>query len=155
MGDGRYLRCSNCNNGSILALGVGMAFPEEYKDTLKDIKDGVYGEEYKKMMLSRKDIAVDLENNLYLCEKCGEWEVNYCFDFYVPKNNGESVIKEKSCVYPYELKEGYERIFKAVHICNNCKSEMRKVEPNENVFLKCPICNSNMNRSDSIDVNWD
>ena len=108
-------------------------------------------------MLSRNDIAVDLENNLYLCEKCGEWEVNNCFDFYVPKNkeSKENVVKENSCVYPYELKEKYERIFKAVHICDKCKNEMRKIDPFESVLLKCPICSSNMNRSDSLDVNWD
>ncbi len=155
MGAGRFFRCPNCGDGCVLATGVGEMYGEEYKGVVKDIKDGVYGEDFKNLMLSRNDVIVDLEKNLYICDKCGEWTVNYCFDFYVPKTKEESerASKKGFCVYPHELKENYECILKVEHTCEKCKSGMRKVAPNEEVSLKCEMCGTVMLQNSSID--WD
>ena len=156
MGNGRVFRCEKCNNGSILMVGVGAGFPDEYKEIIKDIKNGVYGENYKEKLLSRKDIAVDLETNLYVCDKCGDWNVNYCFDFYIPKDKEDidKISKEDFYIYPNELKERFERIEQIVHYCDECKNEMRKiVDINEDISLKCNICNSNMKEEGF--MNWD
>ena len=131
MGNGRVFRCEKCNNGSILMVGVGAGFPDEYKEVIKDIKNGVYGENYKEKLLSRKDIAVDLETNLYVCDKCGDWNVNYCFDFYIPKSNICIEYDGMQHYQPIEHFGGEERQ-KEDNIRDNIKTEYCK---NNNIKL--------------------
>ena len=155
MGMGKIFKCENCGESFITMMGIGMNFPFEYQEIVNDIKNGKYGEEFKDLMLSREGVVVDLEKCLYICDKCGSAEQNFCFDFYVPKKQEdiEKVTKDSFYVTPSELKEDYELILKIEHTCDKCNSEMRKVEINETVTLECPECGSKM-KEDGF-VNWD
>lgn len=151
MGDGRRLVCGNCGKVFVAKTGVGMAFPNVYRKGIKDIKSGKYGEEFKEMMKSRKDIVVDFEEYLFVCDKCGDWYTNYGFDFYVPKTKEEKekVLKKDYYFCNWNGKENYELFLKINHRCGKCKSEMRRISNDENSndklgVLKCPECNSEL-----------
>ncbi len=155
MGDGRIFRCEKCNGEFAVATGSGMAFPGEYEEIVKKIKKGKYGEEYKELMLSRNDIVVNLDRCLYVCDKCKNWYVNNCFDFYVPKDKeiSKKVAEKNFYLAPWEISEDYELILKTIHICDKCDGKMRKVDTNEEYSLNCLECNSVMKNSGCI--YWD
>jgi len=155
MGSGKVFKCTSCGKEFMSMTGIGMGFSNEYQEIVSKIKNGEYGEDFKKLMNSKKGVVVDLERNLYICKKCGNWTENYCFDFYVPKKKEdiEKVSQENFCVMPHELKDGYELILKIEHSCDKCGSDMRKIEPDEECVLKCPDCGKELETSGWID--WD
>ena len=160
MGDGRIFECKNCGKSFGVYVGVGFSFPDVYRKGIKDIKSGKYGEDFKESILSRKDIVVDFEKYLFVCDKCGNWYTNYALDFYVPKTEEEKekVLKKNYYFCSWTDKENYELLIKVNHRCDKCKSEMRKISNDENSndelgVLKCPECNSDLKENGS--VNWD
>ena len=160
MGDGRILKCEKCGNSFVARTGAGFGFPQVYDKGIKDIKSGKYGENFKEIMLSRKDVVVDFEEYLFVCDKCGNWYTNYGFDFYVPKTEEEKkkVLKKDYYFCGWADKENYELFIKADHRCDKCKSEMRRISNDENSndklgVLKCPECDSEL-KEDGF-MNWD
>lgn len=69
MGAGINIGCK-CYS-KLYMLGIGMMFPDEYKKTVEIIKTGKYGKEAENIMRTIKYAVVDIEDSLYLCEKCG------------------------------------------------------------------------------------
>lgn len=158
----------NCKCGSKeLILGVGMAFPMVYQETMKDIKNGKYGKEMAKLANETELVTVDAELTPYLCENCGFIEANQCLDLYKP-NDIEAAKKvvignwtaaeprSNKTVgelgdWPYwtppsndeddfrENEGDYVLLKEYEHMCPKCKKMMKKVTENlENI--KCPKC---------------
>ncbi|WP_154649900.1 hypothetical protein [Butyrivibrio proteoclasticus] len=46
MGTGYRFKCKECGHEYSILLGIGFLYPKVYRDTLKKIADGKYGEEF-------------------------------------------------------------------------------------------------------------
>ncbi len=52
MGSGFGLKCSKCGKEYAAYTGIGFLFPQVYKATITDVKNGKYGEEWKSLSMS-------------------------------------------------------------------------------------------------------
>ena len=150
MGAGINVSCK-CKNKSYM-LGVGMMFPDEYKKTVDRIKAGKFGEEGKNIMRTVKYAVVDIENSLYLCEKCGNIIQAKPMDYYAPKNVDKAAKEEYGIKtveewgeVPYwapymDFDNNYSLIKKTQHKCSICKHEMIRVDEEKLHNMKCPKC---------------
>ncbi len=84
-----------------------------------------YGKEWKELSLSSKYVAVDANRHVYICGKCGHWDVEPDLSLYAP--NDAKAIKEKQdeikkmreepfCVWGFELKEDYHILQRKNHV---------------------------------------
>ena len=92
MGRGITVICNCQKEGRDFLLGIGLLYDATHKDIIRDIKKGKYGEEYKNIAESIKNIAINARRYLYYCKKCGNIEDCHKMDLYAPKN--EKVAKE-------------------------------------------------------------
>ncbi len=146
MGDGYIYKCEKCGTEYHVFTGAGMAYPRVYKETVKAIKNGDHGEELKEIFLARNDVAVDAENHLYYCEKCGKWEVTEDMSVYYRKDGAKTDF-----AFMVDTDKEYALLKKAEHKCPDCGSEMTRDPDIEE--LACPNCGTK-NRP-SVEVMWD
>ena len=99
MGRGYCFECKKCHYEYDVCVGFGMLFSYTYKQIVNEIKNGVYGNEWKDIFLSRNDIAVNAEKYLYTCQ-CGNWSVKPSLSLYAPKNSDKPIES-------YDLKLDY------------------------------------------------
>ena len=159
MGQGISLLCA-CGKKENITLGIGMMYPEICEETVDDIVNGVYGNEWKTLYESKKYIVIDGEKYLFYCEKCGCWEVSLGLDLYEPNNieevrkiyYGKKMVEESRYVlYMGEWKrEQYYHLLKEYsHLCPKCKNIMIKTNDFEkSIFdnLVCTHCGKTMQR---------
>ena len=165
MGYGVNIHCK-CRDQE-LWLGVGMAFPMVYQETMEDIRSGKYGKEMAKLANETELVTVDAELTPYLCESCGLVEANPCLDLYKPNDieaARKAVIGNWTAAeprsnktvgelgdWPYwtppsndeddfgENEGNYVLLKEYEHMCPECKKLMKKVTDDfENI--KCPKC---------------
>ena len=133
-------------------LGIGMAFPLVYKETVEAIKNGDHGEEMREVFLSRDDVAVDAENYLYYCEKCGRWEVTKDMSVYARKDG-------KKIDFEFNIDtDEYALLKRAEHKCPDCGKVMKRHFPADGYDcvieeLPCPECGTK--NSPSGGIMWD
>ncbi len=151
MGSGIGLKCSKCGKEYAAYTGIGFLFPQVYKETLTDVKNGKYGEEWKNLALSEELVAVDAERYLYVCEKCGHWDTEPDLSLYAPndvekikqKKYGEKTVEQWGEV-PYVMSDGLEEDYHLLkrrdHICEKCGGVMHKATREEEYTLHCPDC---------------
>jgi len=164
MGSGYGFKCKKCGHDYNIHCGIGMMFPKEYQSCIEDVKNGVYGDEWKSIASSEKYFAVDASRNLYVCKKCNNWNVEYSMSIYKPKNSndimnkryGEKNVKEwryVPYVMQYDLNNDYTFIKSYIHKCGKCGNRMRKVDIDHLSVLSCPKCGTDNNAVDMI--RWD
>ena len=153
MGNGFTIRCEKCGYEFTALLGVGMKFPSEYEQTVKAIKDGIYGEEYKKFFEEHPNAAVNCELITAVCEECGRLDSVMDMSLYLPVD--DSVLNAG-----YVTKEELESDFKKCKEYNRkctCGGHMRTFDLLDELFLrciKCPQCENNMTLTEDL-VDWD
>ncbi len=166
MGSGVGFKCSKCGKEYCANTGIGFLFPEVYKETLADVKAGKYGEEWKRLALSEELVAVDAERYLYVCKKCGHWEVEYGLSLYAPNNvkklkkkkYGEKTVEqwgEVPYVMSMDLEEDYHLLKRRVHKCEKCGGVMHKATRDEESNLPCPDCGGAPEKGYLNIINWD
>ena len=101
MGNGIALKCSKCKKEYSINRGVGFSFPDVYKKTLKAIKKGKYGDKLKQLSQDTELVAVDAEDHVYLCRKCGHWIVEPGLSLYAP-NNPVLLMRKRYGIKPVE-----------------------------------------------------
>lgn len=167
MGKGYRLTCSNCGGEYEVLLGVGFGFPSVYEELVEDIEAGRYGEEWREIAAETEHFAIDAENRLYWCGKCGHWECVPGLSIYAPKDVGkvlatrfgDKTVREWGRV-PYvaakELEEDYELVKERVHVCGRCGHDMRMLSERglSRAVLKCPDCDGRLER-DLACIRWD
>lgn len=166
MGSGVGFKCSKCGKRYCANTGIGFRFPEFYKEILKDVKEGKYGEEWKSLSLSQELVAVDAELYLYVCKKCGHWEVEPGLSLYAPKD--VNLIKSKQYgiktveewgevpyVMSMDLEEDYQLLKRHVHKCGKCGGVMHKATKEEEGNLPCPDCGGAPEKGYAEIINWD
>ena len=144
---GRSFTCSKCGKDYDVFWGIGFRFPQAYKELLEDIKDGKYGQEWKDLVLRGEHVAVDAEDDVYLCRKCGHWVAEPNLSLYVPNDPEAKMKKDEtkeeeapSYVTSYELKEDYHLLKRRLHRCTECGGIMHRATAAEISRLRCPYC---------------
>lgn len=131
MGRGISLICE-CGKKENITLGVGMLYPDVLEDTLEEIRNGVYGDEWKDLYISKEDVEVDVKKYLFYCKVCGHWEIALGLDMYEPNHpEGERLLKEYA------------------HRCPKCEAVMEKTDNiDDGIFknLSCKMCGKKMRR---------
>ena len=163
MGAGINIGCK-CHS-KLYMLGIGMMFPDVYKKTVEMIKAGKFGEEGKNIMHTIKYAVVDIEDSLYLCEKCGNLTQAKPMDYYAPKDENKAAKEEYGIKtveewgeVPYwapymDFDNNYKLIKKTSHKCSECKNEMIRVDEEKIRDMKCPKCGEKYEVSQ--DMLWD
>ena len=166
MGCGVGFKCSKCGKEYETHTGIGMGFPMVYKRTIDEVKNGRYGEEWKRLALSEDFVAVDAERYLYICEKCGYWTVDLDLSLYAPNDPetiktmqyGEKTVEEWGKV-PYvmrwDLEQDYHLLKKRIHKCKKCGDSMRIATSEEEYRLPCPECGGTPEKGSICEINWD
>ena len=161
MGQGYGYVCKKCGHEYHVDTGIGMLFPQVYRNTIKEIAEGKNGQKRKDLYKKIPFLAVDAEAYYYECEDCGYWSVEQGMDLYKPKNTekirkqqfGEKTVEEWGevpYVMNYELKYDYILVDKYDHRCPKCCGQMKK---RNKTVISCPKCGTK-NRPVK-DVLWD
>lgn len=163
MGSGYIYSCDKCKESYSIYLGVGMMYFEQYRGIANQIKKGKLGEEYQSIIKSDKKIVIDADNVVYLCNHCGNWNVEPVLDLYELKA-AENLSVEKSDYvqgfqnvifkFPSVVKsDNYKLLKKYIHKCSKCGKRTRKLDTIHKKEIPCPKCRSVMMLSGVI--NWD
>jgi len=166
MGEGIILECA-CGKIYDISLGTGFRFTDVYADALSKAREGVYGEQWKKITNENKYTAIDAEKKLYYCPKCHYWEIEYGLDLYLP-NNVEALKKQQygiktveewgyvPYVMSYQLSACYSLRAVYHHICPECKVDMQCVDDLDHIpvrWLKCKECGGELQEKEI--YKWD
>ena len=142
MSKGYNFKCKKCGEEYSVFTGIGMLMPMEYRQTLDEIRQGVWGEEYKQTLADNPLMAVDVEEEVYICGTCGRWKNEKNMDLYAPNHPEEKTVAEKGCepfVMRADLLENYRLVKRRVHYCE-CGKRMRRATDSEARNLPCPHC---------------
>lgn len=166
MGYGKIFRCKHCGYVFEMLIGIGMAFPMKYEETMEAARNGELGESLKIFLAQHPNCALDITRAPYECEKCGLYFNADRLDAYLPKcetksNEGESQIWSVSIpgkwykyVTPHEIKSNYDLALKYQHHCHECGGMLRELSDGKiEKGLECPQCCSIMEEID--ELYWD
>lgn len=164
MGFGYLYSCSKCRKRYSVHAGIGMMFPDVYKELIQEFKDGKHGEEARGLLRDIKYAAVDAEEVVYVCKACGYWEMGHDDSIYAPndpnaiarKRYGIKTVKEWGYV-PYVMKmdlvDDYHILKRYFHKCCKCGKRMHKASDKEMQHLPCPKCGAQNDFKDA--MLWD
>ena len=117
MGQGNTYHCARCDYSFEAYLGVGMAFPMVYRETVEKAKLGKLGRTLQRFLQDHPDGAIDCENHVILCSRCGQLKCGPGLDMYVPKKGHDPAAEQhgiwstampfddESYVVPWDLEE--------------------------------------------------
>ncbi len=163
MGFGYDYRCKKCGHRYSVFLGIGMLYPKVYEDTVKEIREGRYGDEWKTLFEQTPYAAINPAKVLYVCT-CGRWETGVDLTLYAPndpdavaeKKYGEKTAKEWGYL-PYadgwDLQEHFHVLRRWDRRCEACGGRMRRADRQEAKSLPCPKCGE-PNASEDV-IMWD
>lgn len=154
MGSGYVIKCKECDFRYEAMLGIGMLFPNEYAETVEDIKIGLYGEEYKRFFEENNNAAVNCENEIAICTQCGKLDTIKNLSLYLPK---EETAQTADYVMPDDLKSDYKKIQDYNHLCS-CGGDMRIIKFPDELFdgkINCPECGEKLMLDPMDMIMWD
>ena len=150
MGQGYEFKCK-CGYSFRPSLGVGFLFPTQYQKHRKSAQEGTLGKELKDFFSEHPDGAIDVENVVTKCEKCGRYTCVPNLSMYLPKTNEKkqkgrwsTAIQAEGEEYvdPWELHESYSLFARYQHTCESCGGKMDVIQ--EDALMKdgitCPEC---------------
>lgn len=141
-----------------------MMYPTVYRETMKDIRDGKYGAEMKRLANETELVTVDAEEKPYRCPDCGFIESTVCLDLYKPNDlegarkvvigrwtAGEPSLNDTVGSlgdWPYwtpgdydnKEKGDYVLLKKYEHMCPVCKKIMEEFDLGHLDKYTCPKC---------------
>lgn len=154
MGNGFGIRCKKCGYRYMGMTGIGYLFPVEYASTVKDIREGKYGEEYQKFFTEHEEAAVDCGNCTAICTECGQIEDVKNMSVYLPKDG----YKYENYVLPSDLEENFDKCMEYDHKCSKCGSKMRIISLEDEIrsgTLNCPSCGDILVEDKEVKILWD
>ncbi|MDE6833399.1 MAG: hypothetical protein K2J39_04020 [Ruminococcus sp.] len=149
MGRGYSYNCEKCNYEYDVCVGWGMLFDYTYNKIVHEIKNGVYGDDWKDIFSSQDDLVVNATKYLYTCS-CGNCSVEPSLSLYASKDSNKPA---PIYVMEYYLQCDYYCIGHYTHICKKCGSEMHKTDSTYKTILQCPKC-EHINQPSGF-VDWD
>lgn len=155
MGNGYKIKCKKCGYDYRAMLGVGMLFPSLYEKTVSEIKEGKYGEDYKKFFEDNPDAAVNCEAVLAVCEQCGNFSTVNDLSLYVPKKSDDAGMNV-GYVMAEELESDYKKCRSYPHKCF-CGGSLKVIDMLDELSknaVRCPKCKGEMQLTDDF-MMWD
>ncbi len=161
MGHGYSYLCKKCKTRYGTRLGVGIDFRETYREIVKRIRGGAYGDDWRRLFSSDDFVAVNVEKALYICGCCGHWKTQFILDLYEPKSHnavmheiyGTRTLEEWGFVpfaSAHELSRDFKLLKTYYHKCPSCNSRMRKASEKDFEALSCPECEKKNNYEKAI-----
>ena len=151
MGYGFTVTCKCQEKG--MNMGVGLHFPDVYKETTRDAKAGKFGDDVRDALNENEGAVIDASNRMYRCANCGDVECMQCLNVYKPKNadaDSDTVALENEYEIPSEHPEQYELVKEFTHYCPDCQRVMDDMTGINITDMKCPHCGQNYQVDDSI-----
>ena len=166
MGNGFSYKCCKCGKEYQGFLGVGMLFPTVYQELIDSIKNGEYGSEWKDLIESEENVAVDAVKHVYCCSKCNAWKVEYGLSLYHPLTDsaledvrrGFVIVGADSgmpLLESVKFSDNYKLIRHYRHKCDNCGSITHKASNKEINNLHCPYCGGERDKEYMNVIMWD
>ena len=152
MGFGKAFKCKACGERFNAMTGIGMLFPTVYKDTVKDIRSGKYGEDWKTFFEEHPDGVVNCENELLICEECGVPKNEMNLSLYLPKEGVEDLPK---LPFGDDLHEKFTLYKKYPHTCDKCGGACNIVAASKIKRAACPKCGGVMEEDHESVILWD
>jgi len=137
MGHGIGYSCSECGEGGMVLLGVGMMFPEVCKEERRKAARGKYGAELQQAVRENPDGWLDCTEVVYACS-CGGWENTAVLDYYLPVET-----KQDSGGYAPPRRNPEDKIIRRKHPCPRCGKNMRPAQKGQSGLydgLRCREC---------------
>ena len=103
----------------LLTLPLGKPLRWFYKQT---IYKGEYGKEWQRLCREIQYAAVDAEQDLFLCESCGNWKVSVNLSLYAPndiefiKNQKYGEMTDEGEKVPYVMKSELEQEYQVADL---------------------------------------
>lgn len=163
MGYGFVFTCHKCKEKNWIKTGVGMGYPNLFRRTVQNVKDGYYGNRMKRIAKSIRYAAVDAEKKFYYC-RCEYWKTELDMSIYEPinvedllnKQFGIKTVHEWGYV-PYvtrcDFEKDYNQVWKYKHYCPRCHREMAEIERFCELPLRCVKCGERLRNDGEFD--WD
>lgn len=145
--NGYGLKCSKCSKEYDVMWDSHFLYPNYYKDTLKAVKDGEYGEELQGIALCEEYVAIDAVPWIYSCRKCNHWEESPALSLYAPNSieRAKEILADKRLdnhmyggsgfVDINQLHKEYHLIKRVYHRCPKCDAIMHRVKEREYVIF--------------------
>ena len=152
MGNGKAFKCKACGERFNAMTGIGMLFPTVYKDTVKNIRSGKYGEDWKKFFEEHPNGVVNCEKELLICEECGVPKNEMNLSLYLPKEGAEDLPK---LPFGDDLDEKYTLYMKYPHTCDKCGGACNIVNASKIKRVACPKCGGVMEEDMDGIILWD
>ncbi len=144
MGTGIVVNCPNCDYSDRFMLGAGMMYPAVYQATVKDVKSGKYGAEWKSLLEENRGAVIHAGKELYRCPKCRALETRPNLSVYTSSSETPT-----EGYWPYWIRDGYTLVKRYEHKCPACSETMIQVQVDddeecEQSVLPCPKCGAKL-----------
>lgn len=150
MGMAYGCKCENCGYKFGTWIDVGRGYPMVYRDVVKKMKAGEYGDQGKTFFEDAPDGAIDCRLIVAQCTSCGAYFGRERLDMYIPKD--DCTLPEDENERIWNVKDYYELYDKYEHKCPHCGAKAEIVEDFEKKLfaddLKCGKCGSTMKIDD-------
>ena len=147
MGSGDEVFCDHCGFSSAILEGVGFLYPSFINELKDKALNGEFGDKLKAVVEANPEGMINGEKSLYVCRKCGNWQVEPKLSYYIP-----AVVETTF----FEDPDRTSRLYTYRHRCEKCNSvmHMHSINPGDDPELKCPECGKPLRVSD-LCIMWD
>ncbi len=140
MGSGYIVGCKKCNKDYQLFLGIGMGYHFEYEEVMNQIKSGIFGKRMQEIVNDDEFVAVDAEDKLYVCDKCGDWGVDKSLDLYKPKSRAAVIQNE---IDEWSWRDDFLKTISYDEEKNELRTIDGKIVPLSKVLSRVSFCGGN------------
>ena len=153
MGYGYGFTCENCGERYDVEVGIGMLYPETYKEEYAKVASGACGADRQELLRSNPYATIDAENVVYICDNCNCWVQEVDYTVYEPKIVDELREAPNGMACSGYSKSLYRVLKRYYRKCDRCGKRMRKASREELSHLPCPKCGTYNEADDA--VLWD
>ena len=160
MGTGYKLECKKCGFIKSVSLGIGFCYPQECRQTLEKMKDGEFGEEFRRSANTLRGAAIHQERALFRCDSCGSLENKPAIDLCTVREGYTEDDHHLSYVMDFDIGREYEIARSVEHQCERCQAPLKEIKLQTIVRkiplstrIPCPTCEKKLSITDWYE--WD
>lgn len=130
-------KCSKCGNEFRVRFGGGFFYGDILKEQMDKVRNGEYGEHWKKLFEGEKGVKLDAGYSVFHCDNCGSWERKSDMSLYKPVS---PELANDDYIIPWYYLENYVLLEEYTYNCEKCGSKMKKLTYETIDKLECPEC---------------